>query len=344
MEIDNSNDYWLYLISKTLWKEYEKYIKKNDKCYIGLLHKYDIKENDVLFLFCKDGVGFIGMIQLRTTLEKREHVKVFKNPIFNTFSAYIKELIFFDKCISFTEINKKLEDKLTTKKIRGADVLTLLDFEFGKVLAKTLLKINDIKEDSSDTISIESFSDDNLEKLEKNKKKNIKRRYKKEDNQDDEEDNQEYDEEDSGKENNSSNEYDDKKIKGNIPILIIPCRDFELPEGDDGEVIINNKTEDEILKCKYIKKHYKTCKDCDVTNNNNFDFNYIMNKFNKMYYYEIKATSYKYRDLKEAYQSMQGVFIDKDDEIEEDSLNIYNIIDENSYYNNCLFIHFYEKK
>lgn len=339
MEITEDNNYWLYLISKTLWKEYEQYIKKNDICYVGFLHLYNIKKNDILLLFCKDGVGFIGIIQVRNGLEKRENVKVFKNPIFNTFTSSIKELIFFDKFVTFTEINKELEDKINSKIIKGADVLTLIDFNFGETLVETLLKINDIKEDSSDTISIDSYSDNDSMDVENNKSIKNKKNSP-EDSESSEEDDDSTKKKNNPKENKEKN---NKKIKGNIPILIVPCKEFELPEGDEEEIIKNNKTEDEILKCKYIKKHYKNCKECDITNNNNFDFYYIMDKVNNTYYYEIKSTSFKYGDLKEAYQSLQGVLIDENDEVEEDSLNIYYINDDKSYYNNCLFIHFYEK-
>jgi hypothetical protein len=107
----------------------------------------------------------------------------------------------------------------------------------------------------------------------------------------------------------------EKKIEGHIPILMIPCKKFNI-----------NK-----WKIEFIK-HYGVCKDCEITNNNNCEFSKFMN--NKLNFKVLKNIKNINTIIDYYLNSCEYVFIEKED------IKILKITCEESGYNNCIIIVF----
>ncbi len=76
-------------------------------------------------------------------------------------------------------------------------------------------------------------------------------------------DKEEEEEENPEPEQESEDDTEVENERGFIPILIIPCPEFEIPLSD---------------KSKYFREHYMRCDICEITNNNNRELSSILHK------------------------------------------------------------------
>jgi hypothetical protein len=121
-------------------------------------------------------------------------------------------------------------------------------------------------------------------------------------------------------EDEENEENDDNQEDGNIPIMIIPCKKFKLP----------NK-----YPIKYFIKHYKCCKKCEITNNNDGNINGILPKAE----IELEEITEEDDDLIDAlnayYATQRYVPCQKKDH---SYIKIMNIQNNHNIYNGCIVL------
>lgn len=112
-----------------------------------------------------------------------------------------------------------------------------------------------------------------------------------------------------------------------IPILVVPCDKYNL---------LKQKPDCQI---QYFTKHYKKCKNCEKTNNNNIDICSIINETEINIIKVDHSTSQqhleKFEQLKYAYLNLDDDMIENPSE--DSYINVYAINDD-SIYDDCLLI------
>lgn len=233
--------FWLLVLSKNTFIEYSKY-KKN---YLTCFDDCGVKKDDIIIIFCKAGnkteSGFKGLIQTSRDQKKNDKINIFKNNDLNKYFIKLKYKNIFTKAIKINEILNHLKTDLTGYK-------NIVSF-------RQSFRQKFLKNDNT-LINIDPYGKKIVDKLiflDENKNQNVTEEYSNTDSQtSSEKSNIEINSEN----DNTTEEFDQEEKPGNIPILVVPCKDFKLP----------NKQKE-----KYFVNHYKTCKKCNITNNNSKD-------------------------------------------------------------------------
>jgi hypothetical protein len=260
LSLTKNDRYWLYVLNGANLNDFINYDKphftipnnefiRNDEFQIG-----DII---ILILSNKKCYNFIGFIQLSSMLinNKNGKVKIFKDTMLNANYVTIKFRLVCKNNVKLNDVLKSLklkEDSFTTsskfisKYAKKHIVMSELPKLEGKQLIKHLIMLNEKDEEDTD-------------------------------------DDVETDTELTPTEPSTTNETDETKKeireKGMIPIMIIPCPEFDID-------IQKNKT-------KYFVDHYKKCYKCNVINNNNIELHTIINDC-KFDFQEIKEVKNAY--------------------------------------------------
>jgi len=266
-------EYWLYNIKNRYWKE----ILNKEIWEIPCHNHYDICKGDIIFIFVKrkdKKNGFAGVLQASSDMIHNTENKKILNDI-NINKYYIKvdylqdfktiklRSIFDNFCDSnisgfknrpsfMSKFVKRNKEYSLIQQTKGFQILEALSEEADKDYTvspctddcKNEKESKDIKQETSEE-PIEETSEETSEEVnEEDLKKKLLEKEKK---------------------------Y--KETNNNIPILLIPCYDFLLPD------------EEKDIK-DYVYNHCITCNNCNITNNSNSN---IMNI--------ISNSSFKYIEL-----------------------------------------------
>ena len=303
--ITDGTNYWIY----TMTRETHNKIINSKESFIILNKMYEIENGDIIILFLKHlpDNGFVGLLQTSSGVIKKDGKLIIQFKSKNMF-----ELIKMKDALSFIKSDIagfKTPATFGFKFTRNPN--TICDMpDNGQTLTEYLISVN------SDT---DLFAQVKLTfDLIKNRKKfNISKKIrfgstKKNINMDlfiDESMSNSYS--DSIKSNNNSSE-DNSNISNNsnsdseteeeeemeldddpngyIPIMIVPCENFNLPDMNEEIYFVN---------------HYKTCDKCDVTNNNNRELCSVLNAAN-VEFCEITDEKHAYFDpALEAYYKLK---------------------------------------
>jgi hypothetical protein len=136
------------------------------------------------------------------------------------------------------------------------------------------------------------------------------------------EDESEEDESEETEENNKPSK--ETAIMGNIPIMIVPCKKFKIPKINGPERI------------DYVISHYKSCANCDITNNGGSELGSIIDSAEISY----TKTDPEDDDLAEvlnAYHSLEK-YNSLGSKIKSPHIKIYHIYEKDDLYHNCLLV------
>lgn len=286
-KITKETNFWIYLISELNWTDLCKNYSKD----IFLISSYEIKnvkKGDIILIFQKPSInvklhGFVSICQIGSDLkENKENKKIFRDINMNRFFCKIDMLENFSvphkisqlatfikkKCNNFTTANG-FSIKYTSDKCERAIFYILpKDIAFG--IVEVLINLTDEKSES--------------EKSENIKHNSIKNNYNNSDadissdSSDSSDGDISSDNSDSDSDIDSDIDSDDSYCKsdnddvrvvhGHIPILMIPCSDFNWSKSNE-------------MTIKNFKTHFFNCAKCDKTDNNNCSFAVFFNKNEK---------------------------------------------------------------
>lgn len=263
LSLTKNDRYWLYVLNGSNLNDFVNYDKphftipnnefiRNDEFQIG-----DII---ILILSNKKCYNFIGFIQLSSMIinNKNGKVKIFKDTILNANYVTLKFRLVCKNNIKLSDVLKSLKikedafttnSKFITKYAKKHIVMSELPKIEGKQIIKHLIMLNE-KDDDEDANADE---DDDVDvDVETETITDI---------------------------NTTDDMKDAIREKGMIPIMIIPCADFNIDTQ-------KNKT-------KYFVDHYKKCYKCNVINNNDIELHTIINDC-KFDFQEIKEVKNAY--------------------------------------------------
>lgn len=242
LNITKNSRFWLYVLSKNYCTD----ITKNCDINVGFFENKDIDKEDVIMLYCKDGSrnGFLGILQL---LEKPKlsngTIKIFKDNNFNRFYSKLKYKKMFGDLIKPNEILNSLQTEVAgfksvasfrSKFLKNLNTIIKIEL-YGKKIIDKLIEVSN----SNDEISKQGNDSEEIIYSEEESKS---------DNVSDEEEESKCD----SASNDEKEESENDDTNGLIPIMIEPCKNFEWSND----------------RVKYFVEHYKNCKKCKVTNNN----------------------------------------------------------------------------
>ena len=238
---------WIIALSQKNFLELEKYKKKHFTCFDGS----NIKKDDIIIIYCKDKKksAFKEILQVKNDAKLNNKINIFKD---NNLNKYVVDLYNKKKLQNVVKINDLLnnvnieatcfkKNSYFQQKFLKENIL--IKMEYGKKILDTLLYLENITK----TIEIKETNTNSDEKEEVNSQNssdtiNSESSHK------------------SAIENSIEKEEEEVKL-GRIPIIVVPCEEFNLPK-KKGE--------------KYFVSHYKECKKCTTTNNNNKDIGSIL--------------------------------------------------------------------
>jgi hypothetical protein len=297
----SKNNFWIYCVGKQI---YDDFVNSNDM-KIGFNDQINIKKDDTIILVLKDPTGgFIGVLQIDSNITnnkskfkhqvKLKSKKLFidkvrikdaldsmklnishlKNPaVFGSKYLKMNSIVNIDEhgqtlANKLLEIGKQLPIAIVPPKPSFMDLMAIaLNNVNRRTIYNIKKKIEFSSEDDyainkesesqqkSDTFenarSREDIASDNSPKSSMSsdavsgKSKSDKESY--------------YS--NTGSDSSSDDIEDDPN--GYIPIIIVPCKEFKLP-------LKNRET--------YFVQHYKSCNNCDITNNNNRELCSVMDE------------------------------------------------------------------
>ena len=311
LTVDDNVTFWIYTMNKKLWDEYTKSTDSSDddSLFISSYDKTSIKKGDIIFYYVKDASnsGFTGISRVSSSHRKNvKHIKIFNDKNLNEHIIKLNYVTFFNNPIKIKPIfsvllNENVAGHKSIETFRSKYMKRNIFFEKlttnGYNLMTKLFEISD-QHDNQDDYD----QDDHDQNNDNQDNDNQNNDNQDDDNQDDDEykqitiDNSDNDEhcisiEDDNEEsptysNNSSlfiknnseddndnaddniNEGDDE---GEIPILIVTCDEFKWPSSTK--------------KCiDYFIDHYKKCRNCEISDNNNMQISRILDNADIEYY------------------------------------------------------------
>ncbi len=147
-------------------------------------------------------------------------------------------------------------------------------------------------------------------------------------------------------ENNETEEIDtetkediEQNKLGHIPIIVIPCDKFELPNIEyDKKKYKKWDNPDLTAKIEYFTEHLKKCKKCEINNNNTFEIIEYINKETMDVSFEIMTDdNYELEESINKYELCLN-YNPFGDELEEEFVKIVKINDAANIYHNCFII------
>lgn len=218
---------WLYKLSDMYWEELKKLFKKKS-FYISSSIKPAIYQNDIVIIYQKHIIttkcGFVAICQIKSNIKNNEkNIKIFNDITMNKYYCDIDKLYILNELCKVSYINNisKLDNNNIFKKSKISNMLKNKAniTQFDNDIGKNIINIITRKNNQYTKSNDKSF------------KNNIEISYDTENN----------------------NKF---IIQGQIPILMIPCINF------NWEKDTKNTVQD-------FKNHYKYCDKCDKTDNNN---------------------------------------------------------------------------
>ncbi len=277
--------FWVYTLNKKLWDEYNKSTdaSEDDGMFISSYENQNLKEGDIVFYYLKDfkKSGFIGISQVCSDQTKNsKKIKVFNDKNLNKNVVRIGYLTIFENPVRVDTIfniikhdsaGLRSKSSFTSKYLKKIARFEKFNFN-GERLLEKLYEVTSIEETESSEL-IETPKKSIAKKL---KKENIKLMDKTES----------YSESCSEIESCSEvsqNEESQDAECGEIPILISPCNEFSWPKNKNSQK-------------KYFIEHFKSCRNCDVTDNNNSRIGAILDSA-KIEYYVVKTNRDPYFEI-----------------------------------------------
>jgi hypothetical protein len=343
--------YWLQTHKIENWNTLKYNLSK------GILNIYshnfiDIAPNDIFILYfnnkekpTENGFGCYGKIKSKFEINENKNKRVFIDLGLSKYVCPLKEVNIFDKECKMNIVKDIILDICNVKNVESfrkkytQKIGTLLELpeELGKSMIQQFEKIKS-KLIESHKYDSDMSDDDNHLKSNINNKFESKSETESESETETESESEsetksetksetetetESESETDSKSNSDSKsvqESQNKNIIGNIPIGFIPCKKFKLTK---------NKKEN----YNEFKNHYKTCENCDKTNNNKLDIIELFNT-HKIIWNELEDEDdienyldYLHNEKKYNYK------IDK-------SISIYKINNENHDYHDSFIILF----
>ncbi len=245
---DPTSQYWIYIMSTTIWEDYQKY----DQLQVSSYSSYNIKSGDIIIFYVKNKriSGFCGVAKTSSKQKKNTSVWIFKDMNMNKYLIDLESMTTFDLIkldniypyIKMDSVGYKNLASFRSKYLKGTDCMTKLDCR-GDVI---VTKFYDLTTPASETIK----QDTQIEQV----------------NSEDQLVEDDVVPEEQSEVQSEVQVVDQAETITNnnlIPIMIVLCKDFRFPDNHDA--------------VEYFKQHYKTCRDCDVTNNNMTELGSILN-------------------------------------------------------------------
>lgn len=270
MEKYKKLDLWIYPVTNSSLQQILEF-KQN---YICSIENPDCKKGSILFLYLKNKKksGFVGYFELYSPFKKNIDIKIFRDDRLNKYTAEFKFKKIFDKPIRadllltikeyrrFTYLYTNDENKINLVSELRDNFLKLFSDQSNLKIIPDIKQIEPNKKIIPDgkqkkSAKLESDPDSKKEifpikiKTTEPTKKIIK-----------------IDTEDSTSDIDNQPDIEsasEEDEHGFIPILIIPCDNFNLN-------ILPSEG-----KKKYFIEHYKTCNNCDIINNNSIELTTI---------------------------------------------------------------------
>ena len=107
--IDDTTEYWLYIISEGYWDDY---LKRGSE-YIGSIIKYNVLKNAIIIIYCNTKkLGFCGLLHVCEDLHKStsDKIKPFTDMNLNKYVVKIDEKIILNEPIGIKDIICKVVD------------------------------------------------------------------------------------------------------------------------------------------------------------------------------------------------------------------------------------------
>jgi hypothetical protein len=274
--------YFVYVIDNEKWGLLNSYYRKGKGHIFSRILNKNINEGDTVYIYQKQSsggckVGFVAScVVLNKLRENKEKNRVFADIDLHRYICDLKEMTNFNTIIllsSIKEIEKNVETKMKALKAKffsTPNVLIDIPLKIGECIESYIKSLNDdftnikfkqpvvlspTKNEKSDFDSDIDETEDEVRSIHE------KRKVKKDLFSDSESDkSSDISESDTESENSTSSDDSDNEIS-NVPVLMIPCKNFEW--------IDDNKS-----NAKEIIKHYTKCKKCDKTNNNNCEIDF----------------------------------------------------------------------
>lgn len=288
ISLSSKDNYWLYILNEHNVNEFTRY----DKPYFTLPDEIwpineNIKLGDIIIFIStnKHCSNFVGCVQLnsKVILNKNGKIKIFKDAQLNSNYVLLKFRLLCNDPVKLNTVLKHLNTKdegfttvakFTHNYIKKHIIICPFPSNNGKLIIKYLIQLNNESnnDDSEEAKPTKIFTKQTKKKIGLNKtttessnssKKNVKK-VKNVKKRQSSSDSDSY--ELTGSETNSrtnSEEEEQEEEKGLIPIMIIPCQDFNIDPSKN--------------KIKYFTDHYKSCIDCVITNNNDIELGSVIN-------------------------------------------------------------------
>ena len=245
--------YWLYLLPLNAINNYKSYTQyyltfpaKPENCPVCPL---SLHYNDVILFFVMDDdqCGFAGYVQLNCDVMINYDKHIFDDDNLNIYYASTKHKYIFDNVMPFKNVIKYLDCDVKGYKNANSFKNMFIKKKYYETCKSYVVQLTDDVQNKKIVhyLNYVHFYP---------KCKKLSR-----------DDSQSWD-----MSHESSNGPDD----GYIPILIIPCQDYDLMKQND--------------KIEYFRNHYGKCKKCEVINNNNVELCAILD-YAKIEYIETKS-------------------------------------------------------
>lgn len=311
--------YWLYKIDKKYWEEFLKF----DNFYISTRIKYDITIGDYIIFYTSgaksgDG-GFVGYSSFKTELIKntKDRIKIFSSKAMNNYIAKLNEIIIIEEPITVSEVIDYIKGDIKEFKNKASFSLNYLNKSQnlkkitikGKELLDRLIHLTD--EDITSESSVSSPSYDSSDIL------NTSDLEPTTDTITDELSDESEDE----SEDESSDSSDDEDNTGMIPIMVIPCEKFKIP----------NKN-----RITYFKNHILKCTECNIINNNNICPLLIINNKNSKFSIIKKKNDLEFNESFNRYDALKKY--EPMDTNNRPFIKIIYINNDHDTHNNCIMI------
>jgi hypothetical protein len=319
--IHSTTEYWFYMVTEDTWDQITNNFSKN-KYILSSYYEEKVSKNDIILIYKKHSplkTGFVCICQASSNMKiNSENTRIFKDKNMNKFCFVASSITQFNQIYRLTQIDTKLKTSYKDFKIesfrknyiKNQTTFIKIISSLGRALVEVLIHLSDT-EKPQDIVSTKSKSESDES-----------------DDTDDTDESDESDDTDSESESESESESDDVLITtGHIPILMIPCPDFEWQK-DNNKITIDN-----------FKKHYKSCDKCDKTDNNNCAiYPYLIDKNAKIIceeitdYDDIELYANHYWNLENYKFELEG------DEKKHNHVHIFRINSRDHMYHKCIMI------
>jgi hypothetical protein len=317
LNLTKYDKYWLYILNSNNVNDFLNY----DKPYFTIpnneyIQNEEFKSGDIIILIMSKKIcyNFIGFVQINDKVViNNKKIKIFKDALLNANYVPLKFRMLCIGDIKLSNVLKELKiktpeftnsTKFISKFAKKHIIMSALPATEGKQIIKHLIKLKEEAEQSSNS-SDDSTSDTNTIDTETTLDTNTSDKNTSDD-----------------ESSEHSSEESKEEEKGLIPIMIIPCSNFNIGQAKN--------------KITYFVDHYKGCTKCEVTNNNKMELNSIINACN-FEFHEIKEEKHAYFNPA-LEQYIFGMNYEPIDSLDYPFVRIIYINNNHLIYNKCILI------